>query len=199
MKKFLVVITVLFAVISFAGISSVEAYPYIEVEGFVNPWAGMVTDNGNGTTTFSDIEYIFNVTLASDGAKMNYLSLEFENDVFAGVGALISTLPSDWTYTLLTPIGGNSSYEIGSAGTTLGQGEKLIFHISDIVVYNTALSSPVPWQEGGIWGQSWQAGDTLDRGDGGSTALVPEPGTLMMFGSGLVGLFYVRRKGIFKF
>ena len=61
---------------------------------------------------------------------------------------------------------------------------------------NPALVDSSLWGEEAIWGQSWSARDTLGGSDGGSTAPVPtpEPGTLVLLGSGLIGLIYLKRR-----
>ena len=197
MKKILVCLVAIVAMLSFVGLTSVHAFPYIEVEGFVNPLTGTKVNNGT-TTSFSDVLYYFNVVDDMNGAEMDSISLEFENDVFESFGAVVASMPNDWKYSLANSA--LSVYQLGDAGTTIAKGEKLMFTVKDVVVYNAAL---VPgsglWQEGNsdIWGQSWNAGDDLGGGDGGSTAVVPEPGTLLLLGSGLVGLFYVRRSKAF--
>ena len=199
MKKFIVCLVAIVALLSFGSLTSVDAYPFIEVEGFANPTvATSIVDNGT-TTTFSEVMYRFNVMTADLGALLNYVSLEFEGDVFASVGSLAFNNPADWTVSTVTSSAGNL-YELMNAGTALDQGQNLTFTVSDVVVYNDAL---VPgntlWQEGAaIWGQSWSADDTLRGGDGGSTALVPEPGTFLLFGAGIAGLFYVRRTKVFN-
>jgi hypothetical protein len=162
------------------------------VEGFVGPYSHV--DNGDGTSTFSQIDYIFRVTTADLGAEMRYLSLEFESDVFASPGTLTGINPADWSTMMLTSSSGNV-YQIASAGTTLGEGETLSFSVMDAILYNDALVSPKLWQEGQIWGQSFVAGDTRGGYDGGSTTLAPEPGTLFLLSSGMLGAgYYMRRK-----
>jgi len=198
MKKLIVCLVTIFAVLSFVGLTSVYAYPYIEVEGFANPTSfGTVTDNLDGTTTFSDVQYRFNVVTADFGAMVNKLNLEFESDVFKSLGSLSFNNPLDWSSSTMTSSSG-SVYEIASAGTTIGAGQKLVFTMADVVVYNAALAGDALWQEGQMWGQSWDAYDTNGGHDGGSTALVPEPGTILLFGAGLVGLYYVRRTKVFN-
>ena len=202
MKKLIVCLVAIVALLSFGSLTSVDAYPFIEVEGFANPTvATLVSDNGT-TTTFSEVMYRFNVMTADFNALMNYVSLEFHGDVFESIGSVAYNSPTDWTSSTITSSAGNLSL-MSDAGAALGQGESLIFTVSDVAVYNEAL---VPgntlWQEGrDLWGQSWDAtdiGGPEPGGDGGSTALVPEPGTFLLFGAGIAGLFYVRRTKVFN-
>ena len=208
MKK--LILCPLLSVLSvFLLVGSVMAYPYMEVEGFVHPGSSIAswTDNGDGTTTILGLQYQFFVTAADSGAKMDFLSLEFEGDVFTSVGNLQFVNPTDWTSYLLTSSGSNM-YEIASAGTTLGVGEQLEFLV-DVTMYTESLTSvsgdfngdgiaEEAWTEGQIWGQSWKSGDTLGGGDGGSTTPSPEPATMLLLGSGLVGLGVFGRKRYIK-
>ena len=181
------------AAISFFSVTlSAQAFPYIEVEGFSNPYAGTVTKNAT-TTIFSRVDYFFLVTDSGDDDEMNSLKVEFEPDVFASVGSIFGVDPSDWTVSPRTT--SKSFYEIFSAGTTLGKGEVLAFSLLNVEIFNAALLDPSIWQEGQLWSHSWTAGSVGGEWDGGSTALVYEPGTLVLLGSGLAGLVvYARRK-----
>lgn len=205
MKKLIVCLVAIVTVLLFGGLTTVYAYPFIYVEGYVDPYVGTVIDDGT-ITTFGDVTYTFYVTdNGGTGASMNAMSLEFENDVFSSFGSVVSPLPADWTFDTLASsdsislLGGESIACPTCTGTPIAVGDYLQFTVKEVVVYNEAL---VPgnglWQEGQIWAQSWSVFDTIGLGDGGSTALVPEPGTLMLFGSGLVGLFYVRRSKTFN-
>jgi hypothetical protein len=205
MKRVIVCLVAIFVVFSFVGLASVYAYPALEVEGFVDPTTATLTyDSVNKTTTFSQVFYHFDVMTADFGGLLDRISVEFENDVFAGLGSIVGTNPTDWSYdTVGSYVRGNTigvfPAETTGGGTLLGLGDTLRFTVSDLVVYDAAV---VPgnnlWQEGQIWAQSWTVHDTLGGGDGGSTALVPEPGTLMLFGAGIAGLFYVRRTKLFN-
>lgn len=186
-----------------AGVSKVEAVPFINVQGFVTPTFGGPGIEVNGTTTFSAVQYTFSVIQSIDGAEIDFAILQFESGVFLSVGPVTAVNPGDWTVNKLT-IGGHI-YESASAGTTLGAGEALSFIVNDVVVNTLALSDPSYWSESQIWAQGWIAGDgdllnyldpsTYNAIDGGSTVVTPEPASLLLLGSGLAGLgLFGRRK-----
>lgn len=174
---------------------SAMAYPWIEVSGLVDPGTA-ITDNLDGTSTLLGVEYTFCVDAADDGAEMDYLSLEFENDVFMDVFNFTFVHPTNWMHSRLNSSGG-SIYEIASAGDTLGEGGYLQFTV-DVTMDNAALTDSSFWNEGQVWGQSFTAGDTLGGAEGGSTAPVPEPSTILLMGTGLLGIMGFGRKKRFN-
>jgi len=156
MKKLLkMLILLILSVFLVAGFAM--AYPFIEVEGYVNPYAATITDIGGGKSSVTGLQYTFTVTDSSAGAEMYKLSLEFGGDVFLDVDNLLFIQPTDWDVLELTSGSGNI-YELASAGTTIGLGECLQFTV-DVIMYNAAFTDPTLWQEGQIWGQSWTALD----------------------------------------
>jgi hypothetical protein len=167
------------------------AFPCIEVEGFVNPSAVTVTDRGDGTTYVANLIYSFTVTYSWFEAEMDALSLRFSNDVFKEITLVNYYLPSNWTHK--TFVTNDNSYLLSLGGSTIGVGETLSFSL-DTVMFSQALGNPSFWEKGQLWVQSWTAGDTLGGGDGGTTAPVPEPTAMLLFGTGLVVSGFLGKK-----
>lgn len=110
-----------------------------------------------------------------------------KGEKLAGIGSISSVFPEAWSYETLVSGSGNI-YLPGNAG--IRGGNTLHFVVNDVAVINAA--------EGPVWEQSWLSGDSHEGNRSGLTALVPEPGTLILFGSGLAGLLYVRHKKVFN-
>lgn len=178
------------------------AFPFTEIAAYVNPATSTALDNNDGTWDIR-LDYSFKVTNdAGSGAEMNYLSLEFEKDVFVSVNSFYVTDPTNWDVSSMSS--GTSLYELSSAGDTIGEGEWLTA-TANVTMFGWAMnnvSDPVnvqhSWDEGQIWAQSVFSRDTLGGGDGTSTAPVPEPATMLLLGIGLIGFAGVSRKKIFK-
>lgn len=191
MKIFAKILVIAFSVMVW-GASNLMAFPFTEVVGYVDPFSAVVVDNNDGTSTFTGVEYKFIVTDdAGTGAEMNFLSVEFENDVFKNVSTTTYIDPNDWTTSSIAST--NSDYTLLFSGTTIPVGDFLSFMV-DFTIFNDALTNDALWDEGQVWGQSWFSRDTLGGGDGGSTAPVPEPTTLLLLGTGLAGIAAIRKR-----
>ena len=191
--KILAKISVLVILTIFLATGSVMAYPFMKVVGAVNPASATFSDNPDGTTSITGLEYTFTVVKSIRSSEMMGLSLKFEDDIFASVSGAYDYDPSDWTSSSLTFR--DSYYALSFAGTSIALGESLSFTV-DVDIYTAALTDSTLWDTGGIWGQSWYALSTSWGLSRGSTAAVPqpEPGTLLLLGAGIGGLAAMRRR-----
>lgn len=172
------------------NVSAVNALP-LDVSGDVNPFAGTVIDGG-ATTTFGQVDYRFNVVAGDFG--INFLNLEFEDDVFfSAVNLSVTTV--GWN-------GIEDSHNdrhVHLSGTTIPIGEQLEFSISGLEVATPALDDVTFWDAGGTWKQAWRAlyldpSNPLGfSSDGGATVLVsapvsvPEPSSFALLTLGALG------------
>lgn len=196
MKKFSKIFVFLVLAI-FLGVGNAIATPMV-VDAHVNPFNATVTVHPEppGTTEFDNLEYTFTV-IDDYGLDENIatLHLRFESDVFLDQGSyVISDISSGWSG-YLDVSGEWFLHSTADPGSEVRLGESFSVTFNDVVLYTAALSDPTSWDEGDIWAQSWYADDSDEHGvAGGSTAHTPEPATLLLLGSGMMGFAALRRK-----
>ena len=179
----------------------------IDIYSTVNP---NYNDSWDQNTLTGTALYTLRVLPDSDYGA-NVFSVTFERDIFASLGAVQLLAPSGWTITYYENSKGSYMYEVATGGQDLLEpGENLpVSFLVDYTLhsaeqYYNASGLNWSWDEGGSWMQSVSATNTLvslpfylgggNPSGGNSTAHVPEPMTMLLLGSGLIGLSGLGRK-----
>jgi len=203
-------ISVVFLIALFLNFGNAYAIGIIDLDATVNPnYGGSFSGLGDTTGT---AEYRLGIDPASFYGA-DYFALVSEDDIFASVVNLtVLSAPAGWSLSLglsgphmLLTADGIGSLDLLDPGEAIRL--TLDYELTDTYAYfnGTDPNNTPPlwaWTQDGpdAWNQSVSAiltsgGPIPTAMGGGSTTTVPEPGTLLLLGLGLVGVaVYYRRK-----
>jgi hypothetical protein len=167
----------------FLSASTLFAYSF-DINGVVNTSAAMYEPSIYGTTTVSKITYSFTVISSPPGVGMWFLGVEFDKDLFQSV-SITDFIPSNWVNFTLNST--EDTYLLSFGAPSIGLEETLSFSLSAVLT-DGAFDNP------SLWSQSWMAMSTSGSSDFGTTAPVPEPASMLLFGSGLIAFAFGKRK-----
>lgn len=204
MKRFMLFgVLLAMAILLFITVQGAKVLGIIDMSASVSPnWE----NSWNATTSSGTALYKISIDPKSEYGA-NVFEVTFEDDIFASVGtaSLMPDSPSDW---VLSMDGIHLTAESTTDVLAPGENPPLSFlvnyalHSAD--QYYQASGSGWAWNEGGPWEQTVGGAlknttDLTDLAFGDTSTLhVPEPATMLLLGSGLVGLAGLGRKKFFK-
>jgi hypothetical protein len=142
------------------------------------------------TTTQGTVEYTIG-HYGNSNVALNYYQLYFDSSTFTSfalLGAYSSTGAN-----LSSLFDFDSNYIWSDGNLNLAPGASIILQVSYTL---PGGASTLSWNnEGGAWQQGFvgQGSGGPSGFSGGSSSLAPEPGTILLLGSGLLGLGLARR------
>lgn len=163
-----------------------KAFAILNIYANANPFVTPGYDLN--TTTSGTVEYTVYHEAGSTNA-LNYFELKFDTSIFSSFMVMSAVI--DGT----TSVGFSQDplYAFSSSAFSMGTGSSMVISVAYTLLGG---ASTLSWPEGSPWGQSFygsSGGGARGLYDYGSTDLAPEPGTIMLLGSGLLGLGLVRR------
>jgi hypothetical protein len=175
---------------------------------------GLVDSNYNNlwNSTTSSGTALFKFYIDENWPSVTEVTLEFENDIF-DVGAINQSSftvlnPDNWTTSIYSPTAGGYQFSISVAGDAATSANDPIQISFDYVLlsadrYNNASEGSDngwEWDEGQAWGISYSLFAENGGYSFGSTnpTPTPEPATMILFGTGLIGIAVVGRKKLYN-